>query len=52
MLRVDWREGQRRRAWEFRELIRRAFGVTYDPSHISRLLHRLGYSVQRPSNVP
>jgi transposase len=30
------------------EVIRRPFGVTYDPSHISRLLHRLGYSVQRP----
>jgi transposase len=31
-----------------REVIRRTFGVTYDPSHIGRLLHRLGYSVQRP----
>jgi transposase len=30
------------------EGIRRTFGVTYDPSHISRLLHRLSYSVQRP----
>lgn len=30
------------------EVIRRTFGVSYDPSHISRLLHRLGYSVQRP----
>ena len=30
------------------EVIRRTFGVTYDPSHIARLLHRLGYSVQRP----
>jgi transposase len=30
------------------EVIRRTFGVTYDPSHIGRLLHRLGYSVQRP----
>jgi len=29
-------------------VIRRTFGVTYDPSHIARLLHRLGYSVQRP----
>src|SRR5258706_5558460 len=28
--------------------IRRTFGVTYHPAHISRLLHRLGYSVQRP----
>jgi transposase len=30
------------------EVIRRTFGVTYDPSPISRLLHRLGDSVQRP----
>jgi transposase len=30
------------------EVIGRTFGVSYDPSHISRLLHRLGYSVQRP----
>ena len=30
------------------EVIRRTFGVTYDPSHVGRLLHTLGYSVQRP----
>jgi transposase len=30
------------------EVIRRTFGVTYDPSHVARLLHQLGYSVQRP----
>jgi transposase len=30
------------------EVIRRTFGVTSDPSHSSRLLHRLGYRVQRP----
>src|SRR5258706_10614637 len=30
------------------EVIRHTFGVTYDASHIARLLHRLGYSVQRP----
>jgi transposase len=30
------------------EVIRRTFGVTDDPAHLSRLLHRLGYSVQRP----
>jgi transposase len=30
------------------EVIRRTFGVTYNPSHVGRLLHRLGYSVQRP----
>src|SRR5260370_39262959 len=29
-------------------VIRRTFGVTSDPSHIARLLHRLGSSVQRP----
>jgi transposase len=31
------------------EVIHRTFGVTYHPSHVSRLLHRLGYRVQRPS---
>jgi len=43
--------GFRGQAWTCKrvgEIIRRTFGVTYDPSHISRLLHRLGYSVQRP----
>src|SRR5258706_1371899 len=30
------------------EVIRHAFGVTYDPSHVGRMLHTLGYSVQRP----
>jgi len=30
------------------EVIRRTFGVTYDPSHSSHLLHRLRDSVQRP----
>src|SRR5262249_38326476 len=30
------------------EVIRRTFGVTYDPAHVGRLLHMLGYSVQRP----
>src|SRR5258708_736582 len=30
------------------EVIRRTFGVTYDPSHVGRMLHTLGYSVQRP----
>ena len=43
--------GFRGQAWTCKrvgEVIRRTFGVTYDPSHISRLLHRLGYSVQRP----
>src|SRR5262245_9037411 len=43
--------GFRGQAWTCKrvgEVIRRTFGVTYDPSHISRLLHRLRYSVQRP----
>jgi transposase len=30
------------------EVIRRTFGVTYHPAHVSRLLHRLRQSVQRP----
>jgi transposase len=30
------------------ELIRRAFGVTYHPAHISRLLDRWGWSWQKP----
>ena len=29
-------------------VIRRPFGVTSDPSPVGRLLHRLGYRVQRP----
>jgi transposase len=29
-------------------VIQSSFGATYHPAHISRLLHRLGYSVQRP----
>ena len=43
--------GFRGQAWtctRVGEVIRRTFGVTSDPSHVSRLLHRLGYSVQRP----
>jgi transposase len=45
-------------AWGFRgdrwtrarvaTVIRREFGVQYDPSHISRLLARWGFSLQRP----
>ena len=31
------------------EVIRRTFGVTYDPAHVGRLLHTLGYRVQRPT---
>ncbi|MEM6559781.1 MAG: winged helix-turn-helix domain-containing protein [Myxococcota bacterium] len=30
------------------ELIRREFGVSYHNHHIPRLLHQLGFSVQRP----
>ncbi len=30
------------------ELIRRLYGVKYHNQHIPRLLHKLGFSVQRP----
>jgi transposase len=30
------------------EVIRREFGVTYHPAHISRLLDRWGWSLQKP----
>jgi len=30
------------------EVIRRRFGVTYHPAHVSRLLHAVRHSVQRP----
>ena len=30
------------------EVIRRTFGVSYHPAHVSRLLHTLRHSVQRP----
>jgi transposase len=30
------------------EVIRRTFGVAYHPAHVSRLLHALRHSVQRP----
>lgn len=30
------------------EVIRRTFGVSYHPAHVSRLLHALRHSVQRP----
>jgi len=31
------------------ELIERQFGVSYDPSHVSRILKRLGWSPQKPA---
>lgn len=31
------------------EVIERMFGVRYDPDHIGRLLHRLGWSHQKPA---
>ena len=34
------------------EVIRRTFGVSYDPSNVSRLPHALHYSVQRPCDRP
>ena len=43
--------GFRGQVWTCRrvgEVIRRTFGVTYHPAHVSRLLHALGQSVQRP----
>jgi transposase len=43
--------GFRGQVWTCRrvgEVIRRAFGVTYHPAHVSRLLHALGQSAQRP----
>jgi transposase len=30
------------------QVIRRTFGVTYHPAHVSRLLHAVRHSVQRP----
>ena len=30
------------------ELIRKSYGVSYHDQHIPRLLHKLGFSVQRP----
>ena len=31
------------------DLIDRRFGVSYDPSHVSRILKRLGWSPQKPT---
>lgn len=30
------------------DVIERAFGVRYDPDHVGRILHRLGWSHQKP----
>jgi transposase len=43
--------GFRGQVWTCRrvaEVIRRTFGVVYHPAHVSRLLHALRQSVQRP----
>jgi transposase len=43
--------GFRGRVWTCKrvaEVIRRTFGVTYHPAHVSRLLHAVRQSVQRP----
>jgi transposase len=43
--------GFRGQVWTCRrvaEVIRRTFGVTYHPAHVSRLLHAVHHSVQRP----
>src|SRR5215813_6398222 len=44
-------DGFRGQVWTCKrvvEVIRHTFGVTYDPSHVGRMLHTLGSSVQRP----
>ena len=33
------------------EVIRRTFGVSYHPAHVSRLLHAVRHSVQRPTHA-
>ena len=43
--------GFRGHVWTCRrvaEVIQRTFGVAYHPAHVSRLLHAVGQSVQRP----
>jgi transposase len=30
------------------DLIKRTFGISYHPDHVGRILHRLGFSVQKP----
>jgi transposase len=40
--------GQRWTCKRVGEVLRRTFGVTYHPAHVSRLLHALQHSVQRP----
>lgn len=40
--------GQRWTCQRIAELIGRTFGVRYHPAHVSRLLHALRHSVQRP----
>jgi transposase len=31
-----------------REVVLREFGVEYDPDHLGRILHNLGFSPQKP----
>jgi transposase len=33
------------------EVIRQEFGVRYHPGHVRKLLHALGFSVQRPKKL-
>jgi transposase len=40
--------GQRWTCKRVAEVLRRTFGITYHPAHVSRLLHALRHSVQRP----
>lgn len=33
------------------DLVKKEFGVTYNPDHLGRILHDLGFSLQRPRKV-
>ena len=51
LLRGATAHGWRTNLWttaRIAELVRREFGVEYHRDHIGRLLHRLGWSVQKP----
>ena len=51
LLRGPTRQGYRTELWTLPrmvELIRKHFGITYDPSGVWHLLHRMGWSCQKP----
>lgn len=51
LLRGPTRQGYRTELWTLLRivgLIRRHFGTTYDPSGVWHLLHRMGWSCQKP----